>query len=94
MTLYRAAQEGLTNAQKHAAATRVDVTLDFGPASVRLAVRDDGAGHAEGGGSGFGLAGLAERAELLGGTFTAAARLEGGFALELELPVTDDTKSG
>ena len=88
-TLYRAAQEGLTNAQKHAAAQHVTVSLRFGRASVALAVQDDGAGLAgeAGGEGGFGLAGLRERAEQLGGDFSAGPRDGGGFALEMVLPL-------
>lgn len=87
-TLYRAAQEGLTNAQKHAAAQIVTVTLRFGRSSVALAVQDDGAGSAgESSGGGFGLAGLRERAEQLGGDFSAGPREGGGFVLEVVLPI-------
>jgi signal transduction histidine kinase len=88
MTLFRAAQEGLTNAQKHAAAQHVAVAIEYGQASVRLTVADDGAGAGDPGrdGGGFGLAGLRERAEQLGGDFSAGSRDEGGFVLELVLP--------
>jgi signal transduction histidine kinase len=86
-TLFRAAQEGLTNAQKHGDARRVVVALSYGQASARLSVQDDGAGMGSGEGSGFGLAGLRERAEQLGGDFSAGAREGGGFALEVALPI-------
>jgi signal transduction histidine kinase len=91
-TLYRAAQEGLTNAQKHAAAERVTVALSYGPANVRLVVNDDGVGAGNGGGGGFGLAGLRERAEQLGGDFSAGARELGGFGLEIVLPIRENEK--
>jgi signal transduction histidine kinase len=88
MTLYRAAQEGLTNAQKHAAARRVAVTLAFEETEVRLAVRDDGMQDGSNiGAGGFGLAGLRERAEQLGGALRAERQAGGGFLLELVLPI-------
>lgn len=86
-TLYRAAQEGLTNAQKHAAASRVSVCLSYARGVARLTVEDDGAGGQEGVGGGFGLAGLRERAEQLGGAFEAGPGPRGGFRLQLSVPV-------
>ncbi|MCK7480830.1 MAG: sensor histidine kinase [Candidatus Moduliflexus flocculans] len=69
LALYRAAQEGLTNVRKHADASRVDVTLDFSqPGYIRLTVQDDGSGAADTSG-GFGLIGIRERVQLLGGEF-------------------------
>lgn len=100
-TLYRAAQEGLTNAQKHGGARRVQITLwtaDGGrtaggqvpphdrAALVILTVVDDGAGGAAEAGGGFGLAGLRERAGQLGGRLVAGPGAGGGFVLRLELP--------
>jgi signal transduction histidine kinase len=88
-TLYRSAQEGLTNAQKHAVAQNALVMLDYTPAAVRLSVRDDGLtdGMVAPNGGGFGLAGLRERTEQLGGAFSAGPQPEGGFLLEVSLPV-------
>ncbi|MBC8163958.1 MAG: sensor histidine kinase [Roseiflexaceae bacterium] len=85
MTLYRAAQEGLTNAQKHAAAQHVAIELRCDPPQLALKVSDDGRSSQNG--KGFGLAGLRERAELLGGTLSAGPRADGGFELCIELPV-------
>jgi signal transduction histidine kinase len=86
--LFRAAQEGLTNIRKHARATTAMVTLDYRePQRVRLELVDNGVGRAAPAGGGFGLTGLRERLELLGGTVEAANRLEGGFALNVEVPV-------
>ncbi len=66
--LYRAAQEALTNVRKHARAARAALALDYGDRGlVRLTVEDDGRGAANTGG-GFGLLGLRERTQLLGGT--------------------------
>ncbi|PAW67660.1 MAG: hypothetical protein B9S34_04695 [Opitutia bacterium Tous-C1TDCM] len=88
--LYRAAQEGLTNVSKHAAASASAVVLDFrDPARVRLTVLDNGRGAAAGGdraAGGYGLRGLGERLALLGGTLRTGPRPDGGFSLEVEVP--------
>jgi len=80
LALYRAAQEGLTNVCKHARASRVDVLLDYQPAEVRLEVRDNGVGAAETAG-GFGLLGIRERMQLLGGTLEINTGIGKGFRL-------------
>ncbi len=85
--LYRAAQEGLTNIRKHARATQSLVRLDFrAPARIVLELSDNGVGAPAADGPGFGLRGLRERIEVIGGTVDAANRLEGGFALRVEVP--------
>ncbi|GAA4539755.1 sensor histidine kinase [Pseudonocardia xishanensis] len=84
--LRRAAQEGLTNARKHAAATRTEVVLDFGPGTVRVEVRDDGVGPRPMSATGFGLVGLRERAEPLGGRVELLGPPEGGSVLRMEVP--------
>jgi signal transduction histidine kinase len=86
--LYRVAQEGLTNVRKHAGTARVRVTLDFRAAGrVSLEVADDGKGAGPDGlKEGFGLNGVRERIEHLGGRAEAAARPGGGFALRVEVP--------
>jgi signal transduction histidine kinase len=86
VTLYRAGQEGLTNSRKHARATLVRLLLDFRETgAVRLTVSDDGAGagHVL---DGFGLLGLRERAQLLGGEARVRTSLGEGFVLEVEVP--------
>jgi signal transduction histidine kinase len=86
LTLYRAAQEGLTNVRKHAAGAGARLLIDFRPPeAVRLTVSDNGPG-AESTDRGFGLLGLRERAALLGGTFSTQTSPGGGFSLTLELP--------
>ena len=92
LVLYRALQEGLTNAAKHSGAGRVDAELAFAPGSVRLTVADDGrdavsAGAGLSGGGGFGIPGLRERAAALCGTVSLRSGDEGKFVLEVELPV-------
>ena len=88
LSLYRATQEGLTNARKHARASRVSVLLDFrSPSTVAVAVSDDGRGAAGVGSSGgFGLLGLRERAQLLGGEVRVETAPGAGFKLTFEVP--------
>lgn len=86
--LFRSAQEGLTNVCKHASASAAEITLDFSAGDrVKLMVIDNGRG-ANGvvSGGGFGLRGLRERVELLGGRVVTNNRNEGGFALTVEVP--------
>lgn len=92
LAVYRTAQEALTNVSRHATAERVDVRLRYGPDATVLVVED----HAVAGspppvglglsGGGFGLTGMRERAELLGGELLAGATPR-GFRVELRLPV-------
>lgn len=84
--LFRAAQEGLTNIRKHSQATNALLRLDFRePQRVKLELSDNGVGSA-GPGTGFGLTGLRERIELLGGKVESGNRAGGGFALTIEVP--------
>lgn len=80
----RVAQEALTNARKHAPGADVTMRLEYARDAVTLEIRDDGT-HAPGtelgaSGSGYGLLGMRERAELLGGSLQAgpAASVGGG----------------
>ena len=76
--LYRIIQEALTNAVKHAGATHVAISVDESDGVVRLTVTDDGMGFDPGAPrSGFGLAGMRERVELLGGELEVASSPEG-----------------
>lgn len=84
--LYRATQEGLTNARKHARPDLARVTLDYRAADrVCVTVVDDGPGASETT-EGFGLIGLRERAQLLGGTVKVRTAPGDGFALIVEVP--------
>ena len=87
LVLYRALQEGLTNALRHSDARRVHVALAFDNGGVRITVSDDGDGVPAERPPGFGLSGLKERAASLGGEARAGNAPDGGFALEVELPV-------
>ena len=91
LTLYRAAQEGLTNVRKHARASRVDLRLDYrDPAAVTLTIHDTGLGSDPAAEStGFGLLGLNERARQLGGRLTIETAPGAGYELMLTLPTKD-----
>ena len=78
--------EALTNALKHARATRADVTVSYAPGVLELEVRDDGRGGAKGDGAGYGLIGIRERVKIYGGEMTAARASGGGFVLKASLP--------
>src|SRR5262249_40311440 len=95
LTLYRTVQEGLTNAQKHAHASRVDVMLARLDDGVRVQIADNGIGmqSPEHEASGFGLMGLRERVELLGGSLTVQPHDGAGFELCVELPLRSDPVS-
>jgi signal transduction histidine kinase len=101
LALYRVAQEALTNIRKHAHPERAAVRLECHPESLRLTVDDFGPGGGTGTSAagtsaaepgalpvplgGYGLTGMAERAELLGGTLTARPT-GNGFKVELWIP--------
>jgi signal transduction histidine kinase len=93
LALYRVAQEGLTNIRKHAHPERVEVRLEYLRDGVSLAVEDftgsqdepAPAAAIEASGGGYGLTGMRERAELLGGTLTAGPT-GCGFRVVLRVP--------
>jgi signal transduction histidine kinase len=86
--VYRLAQEALTNALRHARnASRVEIRVVEGAGRLRLRVTDDGRiDPARPASHGFGLLGMTERAQLLGGTLRAGPAPEGGWTVEAELP--------
>ncbi len=89
LVLYRALQEGLTNAVRHSKARRIDASLSYEDRAVKLTISDDGRGAPKEAGStggGFGLPALEERVETLGGTFSAGNAPGGGFVVEIGLP--------
>jgi len=90
LSAYRIVQEGLTNALKHARATRVDVSLQYAPDALRIEVRDDGQGTTTTDGLGHGLVGVRERVKIYGGEMTAAPAADGGFVLSTRLPLGRD----
>jgi signal transduction histidine kinase len=90
LSAYRIVQEGLTNALKHARASRADVTIGYGPAELHLEVRDDGEGSAAGDGLGHGLVGIRERVKIYGGEMSAGSANGRGFVLTTRLPLTGE----
>ena len=85
LTLYRAAQEALTNIGKHAQAKNTAVLLDYGEERmVQLIIKDDGVGsnHPQ---HGFGLLGIRERVHLLNGQVRVSTEPGKGFILEVEV---------
>lgn len=87
-TLFRIAQEGVTNARRHARdASTVDVEVSADPDAARIVVRDDGAPTRPSANGGHGLQGMAERAALLGGEMTAGPDPSGGWTLRAALPL-------
>nr|MBI2903848.1 sensor histidine kinase [Chloroflexota bacterium] len=89
LAIYRVAQEGLTNAQRHARATEVWLDLRRNDGQLALTVRDNGAGLAAGEEAGFGLLGLRERAAQLGGRLQLQPLSNGGAELRFDLPVNE-----
>jgi len=88
-TLYRAVQEGLTNAKKHARnASRVVITLSVRTNEAQLLIQDDGEGSENRvDPAGFGLAGLKERVVQLNGDCRCGPAQGGGFELSVSLPL-------
>ncbi|MCR6711998.1 MAG: histidine kinase [Demequina sp.] len=89
LTLYRVAQEALTNVLKHAGpGPTAYVQLTWDVTEVSLTVSDDGRGAAaRGDGSGTGITGMHERVTLFGGTLSAGPRAGGGFLVRARLPL-------
>jgi signal transduction histidine kinase len=93
IAVYRMLQESLNNIKKHAEATQVNVLAKFTPRQVKLIVQDNGQGFevpetvtdlaTQGS---FGVMGLHERAQLLGGTVTIISQPGDGTSVEIVLP--------
>lgn len=90
---YRIVGEAVTNVVKHAPGASATVRLSHRPAELVLSVTDDGARRTDAspGGAGVGLAGIRERAELLGGDAVAGPDPAGGFAVRVRLPIAADS---
>ncbi|HSO99224.1 MAG TPA: GAF domain-containing protein, partial [Solirubrobacteraceae bacterium] len=85
--MYRIVQEALNNAHKHGQAQRARVQIEEGDHSVRVTVRDDGRGFdAEVKTNGFGLLGIHERAQLVGGTVEIQSSPGEGTTVTATLP--------
>jgi signal transduction histidine kinase len=91
LAIYRAAQEALTNVQRHAQARQVWVQLETQQNCVALTVSDDGIGiPADAKEAAFGLHGMRERATHLGGELHLGTRDEGGAQVKFVLPLVKE----
>ena len=90
-TLYRIVQEALTNVARHANARSVSILVERRQQDVIAVIEDDGIGFDVEQIHGYrhlGLAGIRERAELLGGSITIESSLGSGTSLYIRLPLT------
>ncbi|MEV0197877.1 histidine kinase [Nonomuraea sp. NPDC050691] len=87
-TAYRVVQEALTNVHKHAGNAETDVYVRYWPIELEVLIRNQPPTATDGDlpGSGWGLVGLRERVELVGGRLEAGPRYEGGFQVRAEIP--------
>ena len=92
--VYRIASEAMRNAMRHARARQIQVDVHYDQRCLRLRVRDDGTGidaailEGRGISGHWGLPGMRERAELIGGTLDVRSRLGAGTEIELSLPAS------
>jgi signal transduction histidine kinase len=95
-TVYRVIQEALTNVSRHAEASRAVVSVKVRDGAVRASVTDDGKGmpgaerlgpRGDGLEGGFGMSGMRERAELVGGELQFNSRPAGGTTVNLTVPL-------
>jgi signal transduction histidine kinase len=91
LNAYRIIQESLTNVLKHGGpSARATVSMEYLPDELRIEVVDDGRGAAEAlvsaNGSGQGLVGMRQRADLFGGTIEAGPKPGGGYRVVARLP--------
>jgi signal transduction histidine kinase len=95
-TVYRIAQEAVTNTLKHASASTVDIRVRYLAREVELDVTDDGVGGPPNPGrpGGLGLVGMRERVALHGGTVEAGPRDGGGFRVRARIPMPASVMTG
>lgn len=89
--LLHIAQEAVTNALRHARARKIEIVIDFEPERIRLAIRDDGRGSGkftldELATSTYGVRGMRERADDIGGIFTVRPSHGQGIEIAVEVP--------
>jgi signal transduction histidine kinase len=91
LAVYRIVQESLTNVLKHAGVgATAEVTISGSRTTVRVLVRDDGAGPTgRASSTAHGIVGMRERAAAYGGTLRTGARPGGGFEVESSIPVPE-----
>jgi len=92
--IYRIAGEALRNAFRHAQARRIAVAIEYGERQFRLRIRDDGKGigsevlQEQGRVGHWGLAGMRERAQLIGGHLEISSQQESGTEVDLRIPAS------
>jgi two-component system sensor histidine kinase UhpB len=93
LAIYRVVQEGLINALRHAQASRVDIAVHCDAGHIAATVTDDGVGLAPDWArpGHFGLRGMAERVQQLGGTFNLGSKDGRGVSLAAEIPLDAPT---
>jgi len=101
VALFRIVQEALHNARKHALASRVVVTLGYGPDAVGVSIEDNGKGFDPNGVSRnwgqsekFGLSGMKERAKLFGGSLDVDTAPGEGTKITVRIPVAHRNNQG
>lgn len=93
-TLYRVIQEALTNVARHSQARHFGVLLDLRGPVIRAIVEDDGRGFELGSArAGVGLAGMGERASLVGGSVTIESSAGGGTTIYIKVPLDEEEES-
>ena len=97
-TLYRIAQEALTNIARHAAAKNVKIFIERQPSAVRMSIKDDGQGfdvnealRRQGSTRHLGLHGMQERAALLNGSLTIESIPKKGTSLYVQIPLPEES---
>jgi signal transduction histidine kinase len=99
LTLFRVAQEALSNVRRHANAAQVSARIEFSPAQVQMTIEDDGDGfHVPEAVDDYvaigklGLAGMDERARSVGGTFTLRSQRGHGTAVSITIPIGSEPR--
>ena len=95
--LFRVAQEAVANAIHHAAPSKIEITLDYGPESVTLSVQDDGCGFDASSApprGHFGLMGMQERAKQQHARLIIESRPGAGTKVSLKIPASPASNSG
>jgi two-component system sensor histidine kinase UhpB len=92
LTVYRCMQEGLTNVIRHAQASEVNIVLgqaadEYGTPQLTLTVRDDGCGIDPTAPPGFGIRGMQERVQALGGTYKVESERDRGTCVHITIPI-------
>jgi len=89
---FRIVQEALSNAVRHAPGARIEVRLRADTTTVRIRVQNTAPSRTpENHSTGYGLRGMRERAEILGGSLSAGPTSDGGWGVDAALPLSSDS---